>query len=338
VTQLNIVLVGYGYWGPKLARNIEQHDATKLVAIVDANEARMDQAAKEHPGKCIRPALSMALANFTQIDAVVIATPPETHADIAHEALSHGKHVLVEKPITLNTEDARELIAEASAKDCVLMVDHVYCYSAAAKEVKRVIEYENVGKLLYIDSTRINLGLFQQNCDVVWDLAIHDFSLLDYFFPGLQPKTVSAVGTKHYTEHHDSAHIHIDYHDRDVLTHIHVNWLSPVKVRQMILAFTEKSIIWNDMDPVEPVKIYDTSAKATGPDRGRAWQMEYRRGDIRSPRVDQEETLRMMLSEFVTAIVKKRHPRTAGYEGLRVVDSLCLTSLSLQSGGIKKAF
>lgn len=333
---VNIVLVGFGYWGPNLARNIDRNPSTKLVAIVDSDYEQRKEAEQDYPHSSVYAALSEALSRHPEIGAVVVATPPGTHAYVAREAIIRRKHVLIEKPMTLSAASARSLVDVAKDKNCVLMVDHVYCYSAAARKIKHIIDTEELGHLLYIDSIRINLGLFQTHCDVMWDLAVHDFSLINYFYPDLKIASIRATGTKHYTEHHDSAHIGINYHNTRAKTHIHVNWLSPVKIRQMIIACSQKSIIWNDMDPVEPVKVYDRCAQMAQLSAGSQWQMEYRSGAVLSPQVDNRETLSLMLDEFARAIAEQCKPLTSGYEGFQVVQQLCAASKSLQNDGDKQ--
>jgi predicted dehydrogenase len=336
---IRTLLVGYGYWGPKLARNITAHPEMKLVGIVERDEIRSVVARSDYPDMLLWKRLDQPIGNGVQadlpVDAVVVATPPETHEDISKYALRLGKHVLCEKPMTLDDKSAERLLVAAAASGKVFMVDHVFCHSAPAIKIKQIIDSGELGKLLYIDSTRINLGLFQRHCNVVWDLAVHDLSLIDFFFPELQPLAITAQGTRHYTEQYDTAHVNITYSNSAAIAHVHVNWLSPVKVRQMIIAGEDKSIIWNDMDPVEPIRVYDSGAKVVHPGSliQRQWQMEYRRGDALVPAVPKTETLTNVLDEFVGAIRDNRKPLTDGCAGRRVVQLLGRASLSLASAG-----
>ena len=340
--ELPVALVGYGYWGPNLARAINHHPDAVLTGIVDTDKLRRDKAKNEYPyiPVCVR--IAEVIERSPETRAVAIATPPETHFGVASVAIRRSLHVLIEKPMTLSSSVAEELLVRAASAKRTVMVDHVYCYSPAARKIKQLIDKGEIGDLLYVDSTRINLGLFQRDCDVIWDLAVHDFALLDYFFPELQPRSVAARGPKHYTAWHDTAHIAVDYHDTEAQAHIHVSWLSPVKIRQMIIAGTEKSIVWNDMDPVEPVKVYDRgavfSAEADPRDPGRAWQMQYRRGDIWVPVVSTAEALSCVIGEFVTSIEDKRKPMTDGCAGRRVVNLVHQASLSARANGRAREF
>jgi predicted dehydrogenase len=352
MSQLHVALVGYGYWGPNLARNLRKHPGIELVAIVDGDEARLNKSAEDFPEAAqfssLEAALEMEHRLFAPglempgdkkgIDAVVIATPPETHFDLALQAMRAGKHVLLEKPMVLDVGQTQVLRTVALNEKRTLMVDHVYCYSAAARRIKQLIDDDVLGNLLYVNSTRINLGLFQEHCNVVWDLAVHDFSLLEYFFPGLVPEDVIAHGTKHYTDQHDTAHISIRYRDTEVQSHIHVSWLSPMKVRQMVIAGTKGSIVWDDMDPVSPVTVYDSAAVAnvSASLPRKDLQMEYRRGDVWSPAVSNTETLYEVINEFVESIRDDRPPETGGLAGANVVKMTQAASDSLQTGLLQK--
>lgn len=337
--ELRVALVGYGYWGPNLARNLHKHPDIKLVAIVDERMERRHLAARDYPSAMItdviREETTMpgTVATWDDIDAAVIATPPENHYAAAYTALDHGKHVLVEKPMTLSTEFARRLLLLAEEQKVTLMVDHIYCHSAAALKIKSILETKEIGDLLYIDSTRINLGLYQDKANVLWDLAVHDFSLLQFFFPDLEPACIQAKGTRHHTDLHDTAHVLVDFRKSPALAHFHVSWLSPVKVRQMLIVGAEKSIVWNDMDPVEPVRLHTSSAKyaSPAPGSGKHWQMEYRRGDVWVPRVGTGETLYSMVDDFVEAIQFPRKPLTDGRAGKSVVEMLVRADDSLRA-------
>lgn len=319
---IDVGLVGYGYWGPNLARNLVAHRETRLASITDLDPQRRDAARIAHPAVTICDNVEEM---YRDVDAVVIATPPETHCDLTLSAMRANKHVLVEKPMSTNAASANAMIDAARAVKKVLMVNHVHCYSEAAQFIKAILS--SIGKLLYVDSTRINLGLYQEHCNVIWDLAVHDLSLLEYFFPHLSVKGCSVVATKHHGDQEDSAHICMDYYGSSVISHIHVNWLSPTKVRQFMIVGADKSIIWDDMNPTERVKIYECGAYSdnhglTRQLQGRAWQMEYRRGDIHVPRLDNRETLQNVIGEFVFCIKEGKKPLTDGQSGFEVVRQL----------------
>jgi predicted dehydrogenase len=270
-----------------------------------------------------------------EIDAVVIATPPETHAELACKACDYNKHVLVEKPMANSIADSTRLLTKAASRGCVLMVDHVYCYSEPVQKLRKIIDSGELGKMIYVTSTRINLGLFQRHCNVVWDLAVHDFSVLDYLFPSLTVTSLSATGTRILTSNYETAQIGLSYGNSS-RAHIQVSWLSPIKVRQMMLVGSEKSVVWDDMNPAEPIRIYDSSAAcipSADEDAREKWQMEYRRGDVLAPHVERVEPLQNVLGDFVWSIRLRKKPMIDGCAGNRVVKLLARASQSLQAGG-----
>jgi predicted dehydrogenase len=337
---LKVALVGYGYWGPNLARNLEASEYTDLVAICDRDVSRSKMAAQKHRVDAYCGGLGELWRQHDDVEAVVIATPPETHAELAKVCLNLNKHVLVEKPMTTDSDDAVMLCELAAKKGLVLGVDHVYCHSTPARMIKRMIEEGELGKLLYINSTRINLGLFQSGCDVVQDLAVHDFSLIRYWFPDLVPSKIRAYGTRHYVDFHDTAHIHMTFLNLEAQAHIHVNWLSPLKVRQIIIAGEQKSIVWDDMNPVEPVKLYECGAVLNVPnqDTQRYWQMTYRRGDIYVPAMSGGETLMEVVENFAEAIRYQRMVRTSGEDGVAVVDMVSEACESIRSNSANAVY
>jgi predicted dehydrogenase len=268
-----------------------------------------------------------------RVEAVAIATPVHTHEDLVLNALEAGKHVLVEKPLAATVRSADRLVAFAAARQRVLMVDHIYVYSAAVRKIKQLIDAGELGEIYYIDSVRINLGLFQHDVNVLWDLAPHDLSILDYLL-GRLPRSLSATGTCHTgCDIEDVAYLNLDF-GGNLLVSVHVNWLSPVKVRHLIIGGSKKSVVYNDLDPVEPIKIYDRGIMvAATPEERRGVLVSYRTGDIWSPHIDRTEPLQEVVAHFAQCIRDGTRPRTDGEAGLRVVQILEAAHRSIKAQG-----
>jgi len=333
---LKVGLIGYGYWGPNLARNlVDSHDAVRLVAIADPRPERRQAAERRHPGvgTCADAA---ALIERSDVDAVVIATPLATHRALAEAAINRGKHVLVEKPIAASRKDAEALAELADKRRLCLMVDHTFVYTGAVKKIRALIDGGDLGQLLYLDSVRVNLGLFQQDSNVIWDLAVHDLSVMDYLIDA-RPVAVSADGScvTGY-EHENIAYITVHF-DTGFLAHFHVNWLAPVKIRHMLLGGSQRMLVYNDMEPSEKVLVYDKGVDVNIDARDdvarRQILVSYRTGDMYAPKLDRTEALAGVVQEFAGAIAERRAPLTGAASGVHVVSLLEAAEQSLRSEG-----
>ncbi len=329
-------LVGYGYWGPNLARNLaDADDRVTLAAIADARPERRTAAARRHPGVKTY-ADAAALIDDGEVEAVVIATPLATHRPLAEAALNRGKHVLVEKPLAASRRDADALADLADARGVRLMVDHTFVYTGAVAKIRSLIDGGDLGQLLYLDSVRVNLGLFQQDSNVIWDLAVHDLSLMDHLIDS-RPVAVSADGScvAGY-EHENIAYITVHF-DTGFLAHFHVNWLAPVKIRHMLIGGSQRMLVFNDMEPSEKVLVYDkgvdVNVDASDDAARRQILVSYRTGDMHAPRLDRTEALTGVVREFASAIAERREPLTGAASGVRVVSLLEAAERSLRADG-----
>ena len=317
---IRVAVVGAGYWGPNLIRNFSSCPETELVAVCDPDQQRLAVVMANYPNVTAEPQFDLLLAR-DDIDAVSVATPVVTHFPIALAALEAGKHVLVEKPLATSVGEAEQLIAVADQSNRTLMVDHTYVYSGPIQKIKAVIDAGEIGEVYFIDSVRINLGLFQRDVNVIWDLAPHDLSILDYLL-GRLPVSVSAFGASHAdqsNEIEDVAYLSLDY-GAGLLASLHVNWLSPVKIRHFIIGGSNKSIVFNDLEVTEKIKIYDRGITVNeDPQQRRGILVDYRTGDIWSPHVERVEPLQVMVSHFADCVLHGKRPRTDGEVGLRVV-------------------
>lgn len=331
---ISVAVVGAGYWGPNLIRNFMACPDTKLVAVCDENEARLKKVLAPYPAVDAVANLETLLKR-KDVDAVAIATPVRTHAPFALAALEAGKHVLVEKPFADSVADAERMVALADKLGLTLMVDHTFVYSPAVRKMRALLDAGELGELTYIDSVRINLGMFQHDVNVVWDLAPHDLSIVDFLL-GRLPRSLSAVGachTKGTTELEDVAHLNLDFGD-GLLASFHVNWLSPVKIRHFIVGGNKKSIVYNDLDLSEKIRVYDRGiTTAEDPEARRGVLVGYRTGDVWSPHLDQGEPLQTMVRHFAECIRDKKRSLTDGQSGLRVVAILEAAQRSIKAQG-----
>lgn len=331
---VRVAVVGAGYWGPNLIRNFAACPDTHLVAVCDRDEGRLAKAIASYAGVEAIPNYN-DLLDRADIDAVAIATPVSTHAPMGIAALSAGKHVLVEKPLAASVSDAVELVETARRVDRVLMVDHIYVYSGPVQKIKQIMDAGEIGELYFVDSVRINLGLFQHDVNVVWDLAPHDLSILDYLVGDL-PRSLSAFGTCHTDstrEIEDVAYLNLDF-SGGLLASVHVNWLSPVKVRHFIIGGSRKSIVYDDLDPAEKLKVYDRGINVNSEiESRRGVLVSYRTGDVWSPHIPQVEPLARMVSHFAECIRENKQPLTDGEAGLRVVKILEAAQRSIKAQG-----
>ncbi|MDQ4490344.1 Gfo/Idh/MocA family oxidoreductase [Sinomonas sp. ASV486] len=338
---LGVAVVGAGYWGPNLARNFATAPDWDLKAICDLDTERAAVLAARFRVPAVG-SLDEALDTF-DIDAVAIATPARTHHGIALTALGAGKHVLVEKPLADHWDRGVDMVTAAESRGLVLMADHTYCYTPAVQKMREVLHDGDLGEVLYIDSVRINLGLVQPDVDVFWDLAPHDLAILDYILPeGLAPETISAHGADPLGTGRDCVgHLSFDL-PLGGMAHIHVNWLSPTKIRQMVVGGTKRTLVWDDLNPQQRLSVYDRGVQL--PPRGarraldrRDVAISYRLGDTWSPALPEREALGSMVAEFATAIRDARPSVTSGASALRVLGVLDATTRSLQLGGAQAA-
>jgi predicted dehydrogenase len=323
-------VIGYGYWGPNVVRNLDGLEGARVAAISDRSPAARARAQKAIHGVDIVSDGSEVIAS-PEIDAVAIITPVWTHFELAKAALENGKHVFVEKPFTSNTAQAEELINLAARKNLQIMVDHTFLFTGAVRKIKQLLQDDALGKLYYYDSTRVNLGLFQHDVNVIWDLAPHDLSIMDYLIEG-NAEQIVATGQTHLNGHEDVAFITL-YFPNEVIAHINVNWLSPVKVRTTLIGGEKKMLVWNDLEADEKIKIYDKGVKVTSREGVYNLLVNYRSGDMWAPRLEPVEALRLELGYFVECITKNQTPFNDGRAGLRVVQMLEAADQSLRNRG-----
>jgi predicted dehydrogenase len=330
---IRVGLVGYGYWGPNLARNLSEAEGIELAAIADARSERLEAARRRHPGMwtCHDDAALMARED---LDAIVIATPLRTHHRLATAAIDRGKHVLVEKPLAASRPDAEDLVERADKRGVVLMVDHTFVYSGSVAKIRELVCAGALGELLYLDSVRVNLGLFQQDSNVIWDLAVHDFAIMDHLIEA-RPVAISATGTAvSGYEHENIAYITVHFAD-GFLGHLHVNWLAPVKIRHMLIGGRQRMLVYDDMEPSEKVRVYDKGVDFDVQDDETRRQIlvSYRTGDMHAPKLDRREALARVVEEFSSSIAERREPLTGGASGIRVVSMLEAAERSLREEG-----
>jgi len=331
MSEIKVGVIGCGYWGPNLIRNFSCCPLTQLVAVCDRDQKRLDSIGGKYAGVKLCSALDDLLE--LELDAVAIATPVSTHFDLASQCLKAGFHVLVEKPLAASVEEATQLVDLADTAGRILMVDHTYLYGNPVRRIREIIESGDLGDLYYIDSVRINLGLFQHDINVIWDLAPHDLSIVDYVL-GWQARSVSAWGCAHGNPDVENvAYMNLDYGER-MLANVHVNWLSPVKLRQMIFAGSRKSLVFNDLNPTEPIKVYDRGVEFSNADeQRRKLQVGYRTGDVWSPHIEPREALQTMVTHFAECILENRPPITDANQGLRIVKYLEAATRSIRAQG-----
>lgn len=327
---IRIGIVGYGYWGPRIARNFQGLSGCELSVICDQSEQALRRAQSAHPGVSVTRDAGDVLCSPC-IDAVAVITPVWTHHELAKAALENGKHVFVEKPFTSTVAQAEELIEIAERKKLNIMVDHTFLFTGAVKKIRELIDQGTLGELYYYDSTRVNLGLFQHDVNVLWDLAPHDLSIMDYLISA-KPDVVIATGQNHLNGHEDVAYLTV-YFDNSVIAHINVNWLSPVKVRTTLLGGEKKMLVWNDLEADEKVKVYDKGVSIANGEGVYNLLVSYRSGDMWSPKLDQTEALNMEAKYFVRCIESGDTPFNGGAAGLRVVRLLEAAEQSLKARG-----
>jgi len=333
----SIAVIGAGYWGPNLIRNFRSSPAWDLVAVCDLDEQRARDVVGARSTVEVETSVERLLAR-DDIDAVAIATPARTHAPLALAAFQAGKHVLVEKPLADNAETAALMVSAAEAAGRVLMIDHTFCYTSAVQRIRDVIAAGELGEVLYVDSTRINLGLVQPDVDVFWDLAPHDLSILDFILPGgLRPESVTASGADPL----GAGKACVGYLTMPLgnggIAHVNVNWLSPTKIRQMVIGGSRRTLVWDDMNPAQRISVHDRGVdlrtQAADAARREAVTVSYRMGDVVVPALKESEALAGVAAELAAAIGAGRAPQTDGRSGLRVLSVLEAASASLATGG-----
>jgi predicted dehydrogenase len=329
---INIGVIGYGYWGPNLVRNFSELPGSRVVAVSDLRPERLAVVQSRYPQvKTVTD--HRELFKDPCIDAVAIATPVSTHFDLAMQALHGGKHVLVEKPLTATVEQGERLIEEAERCNKILMVDHTFVYTGAVRKIKELMGRSQLGELYYYDSVRVNLGLFQHDVNVLWDLAVHDLSIMDYLLDA-RPSAVAATGIAHVPgQPKDVAYLNC-FFDSNLIAHFHVNWLAPVKIRRTLIGGSKQMIVYDDLEPSEKVKIYNKGITlSNGPEGVYQLLVDYRTGDMWAPQLDMAEALRIEALHFLESINQGRKPLTDGHAGLRVVRTLEAASHSMGQRG-----
>jgi predicted dehydrogenase len=330
-SKLKIGVIGYGYWGPNVVRNFHSTPNATVVSVCDMSPKALQRVQRMYP--------SMAVTNnpadivmSSEIDAVAIVTPISYHFPLAKEALNNGKHIFVEKPFTANCAQAEELVELAARKNLRIMVDHTFLFNGAVRKIRDLIDSHTLGNLYYYDSTRLNLGLFQHDANVVWDLAPHDLSIIDYLIAD-GPEAVVATGEKHVNGTEDMAFITMYFPDK-VIAHLNVNWLSPVKVRTTLIGGEKKMLVWNDLEADEKIKVYDKGVERTNHTTGEhELRVSYRAGDIWVPRIEQREALSLETQYFVDCIFSGETPFNDGSAGMRVVQMLEAIDRSMAQSG-----
>jgi predicted dehydrogenase len=330
---IKIGIIGCGYWGPNLIRNFNALDNVEVAAVSDLRQERLDFVRKQYPAISLLTQNEKEIIRSPEIDAIVVATPVSTHFPLGMEALNNGKHLFMEKPFTATVEEAERLIDLGEKKNLRIMVDHTFIYTGAVQTIKKYIDSGELGDLYYFDSVRVNLGLFQHDVNVIWDLAPHDVSIMDYLLER-NPRAISATGVAHFDSGIENISYLSTYYDNNLLGHIHVNWLAPVKVRKTLISGSKKMIIYDDVEPSEKIKIYDRGIDVIE-DRDQIYKMlvQYRTGDMLAPKIDLTEALVNVSGEFIAAISEDRPALTDGIAGLRVIKILEAANKSMQNKG-----
>ena len=327
---MKIGVIGLGYWGPNLVRNfLAQKEVQKVVAC-DLRENRLQNIKEKFPAAELTNDC-MELIN-SDTDAIVIATPVNTHYNFAKNALESGKHIWVEKPFTATSDEAEELIDIAEGKNLKIFVDHTFIYNGAVRKMKELVDNNVLGNVIYFDSERINLGLFQRDVNVVWDLAPHDISIMNHLLAKHKIKALSANGIANYNGKENLAHISV-YFDDNCFAHFHVNWVSPVKIRRIIVGGDKKMLVYDDMENFEKIKVYDSGVEFPTTESIHQALVQYRIGDMFSPKINQTEALALGANEFISSINEDRSPLTGGKEGLEVVKILEACDASISNMG-----
>lgn len=329
---IQVGVIGYGYWGPNLVRNFAEANGAGLAGVCDARAERRALVAKRYPGvKTFED--WQELVKDPGIDVVAISTPVSTHFEMADAALRAGKHVLVEKPMSMNVEECARLIDEAARRKLVLMVDHTFVYTSAVRKMHDLVADGSLGDIYYYDSVRINLGLFQHDVNVLWDLAVHDLAIMDFVLPE-RPIAVSATGISHVPGGPENIGYMTMFFESTLMAHIHVNWLAPVKLRSTLLGGSRKMVVYDDLEPSEKIKVYDRGITVnSNPDKVYQLMVGYRSGDMWSPQLDTAEALGVEIRHLVDCIEHGKRPMTDGEAGMEVVRILENGTKSMREHG-----
>ncbi len=327
---LRVGVIGYGYWGPNIVRNFHSLDGSRVGMICDASANALKRAQKAYRDIPVTTDAT-ELITSPDIDAVAVVTPVWMHHELAKAALENGKHVFVEKPFTSTAVQAEDLIELADRKRLKIMVDHTFLFTGAVRKIRQLIDDGVLGDLYYYDSTRVNLGLFQHDVNVIWDLAPHDLSIMNYVM-AMEPQALVATGQSHLNGHEDIAFITV-YFPHNVIAHINVNWLSPVKIRTTLIGGEKKMLVWNDLEADEKIKVYDKGVDIKTQEGVYNLLVSYRSGDMWAPQVEQAEALKVELNYFLKCIDEDSIPINDGMAGLRVVQMLEAAERSLKRRG-----
>ena len=330
LNNVRIGVVGYGYWGPNIVRNLWGLERAEVVSVCDLNEKSLHRVKESYPNIELTTDYNDILS-AADIDAVAVITPFSTHFELARKALENGKHVFVEKPFTNTVSEGEQLIELADRKGLKIMVDHTFLFTGSVRKIKKLVEDDVLGDLYYYDSMRVNLGLFQHDVNVLWDLAPHDLSILDYVIKE-KPQGIAATGESHLNGYADVAYITV-YYPNNVIAHLNVNWLSPVKVRTTLIGGEKKMLVWNDLEVAEKIKVYDRGIEVESQESVYDLLVSYRSGDMWAPKVDQSEALKRELEYFLDCILEDKEPFNNGRAGLKVVQMLEAADRSLKRRG-----
>jgi predicted dehydrogenase len=327
---IRIGVIGYGYWGPNIVRNFRSLEGSKVQVVCDKSATSLKRVAQAHPDLATSSDADAVIASPDN-DAIAVITPVWTHYELAKAALEAGKHIFVEKPFTATAKQAEELVELAARKNLTIMVDHTFLFTGAVRKIRQLVDDGTLGDLYYYDSMRVNLGLFQHDVNVIWDLAPHDLAIMDYVIQE-SPEAVVATGQAHLNGHEDVAFITV-YFPRNIIAHINVNWLSPVKVRTTLIGGEKKMLVWNDLEADEKIRVYDKGVNIAS--RNDLYQIlvSYRTGDMWAPQVEQIEALRVELGYFLDCIQHGKTPINDGISGLRVVKMLEAAENSVHKRG-----
>jgi predicted dehydrogenase len=329
---VGIGVIGYGYWGPNLVRNFASSESSRVIGVSDLDTTKLSACKRRHPEITTTSNFSDLLRS-PQVDAVAIATPVHTHFELALAALNAGKHVLVEKPLAPTADQVRRLIDIADRRGLTLMVDHTFLYTPAVQKIHELLAQGELGEVYYYDSTRSSLGLFQSDVNVIWDLAVHDLSIIQHILDD-QPVAVSATGSSHVTGSPENmAHITLFFESKCV-AHVSVNWLSPIKVRQTFVGGSKKMIVYDDLEPTEKIKVYDKGITLNEPSAdAHQFRIGYRAGDMWAPHISTKEALQTEIEHFIECVRTGAQPISNGMSGLRVIELLEAASRSIADQG-----
>lgn len=327
---LRVGVIGYGYWGPNIVRNFDLQEHSKVTMVCDSRPEALAKVAKAHPRIEVTTDFAEVIRS-PHIDVVAVVTPVCSHFDLAKAALLNGKHIFVEKPFTTTVAQAKELIEIAERRNLQIMVDHTFLFTGAVRKIRQLIDEGVLGELYYYDSTRVNLGLFQHDVNVVWDLAPHDLSIMDYLIES-KPEAIVATGQNHVNGVEDVAYLTV-YYPNKVIAHVNVNWLSPVKVRTTLVGGEKKMLLWNDLEADEKIKVYDKGVQMKTREGVYDMLVSYRTGDMWAPQIEQTEALKLELEYFLECIATGKTPINDGHAGLRIVKMLEAADESIAKRG-----